>query len=148
MAKPGQPTKYNKELALKICEFVADGYSLLKIGKMEGMPHRASIHNWLLDDTKLIREKTDTQSEIRFFDKYEESVNIRTENMFDELNDISDISDETESPSRSRLRVDTRKWYLSKIMPKKYGEKLDITSDGKGIQGNTITFKDYGADNQ
>lgn len=27
---------------------------------------------------------------------------------------------------RSRLRVDTRKWYLSKLAPKRYGDKLAI----------------------
>ena len=25
------------------------------------------------------------------------------------------------------LRVDTRKWYLSKVLPKKFGDKLDMT---------------------
>jgi outer membrane lipoprotein-sorting protein len=30
-----------------------------------------------------------------------------------------------------RLRVDTRKWLMAKMKPKVYGEKLDLTSDGK-----------------
>jgi hypothetical protein len=34
---------------------------------------------------------------------------------------------------RDRLGVDTRKWLVSKIAPKIYGEKLDLTSDGKGL---------------
>lgn len=51
--------------------------------------------------------------------------------MFDELETIADLPDDKESPMRSRLRVDTRKWYLSKVLPKKFGEKLDLTSDGK-----------------
>ena len=33
--------------------------------------------------------------------------------------------------ARSRLRVDTRKWYASKIAPRLYGDKLDVTTDGK-----------------
>ena len=46
--------------------------------------------------------------------------------------DIFDIADgnedgkEDEDIARSRLRVDTRKWYLSKIKAKKYGERLDL----------------------
>jgi hypothetical protein len=40
---------------------------------------------------------------------------------------------------RSRLRVDTRKWYLSKVMPKKYGEKLDVTSDGRSLAPDPAT---------
>lgn len=31
--------------------------------------------------------------------------------------------------ARSRLRVDTRKWIMSKLAPKKYGEKLEIAGD-------------------
>lgn len=29
---------------------------------------------------------------------------------------------------RSRLRVDSRKWLLSKMLPKVYGDKLDLTA--------------------
>lgn len=47
---------------------------------------------------------------------------------------------------RDRLKVDTRKWYLSKIMPKLYGDKLDVTSGGSKIEPpniNIINFKDW-----
>jgi uncharacterized protein (DUF2147 family) len=75
--------------------------------------------------------------------------------MFDELLEISDDSSQDtlvtklgpmenkEWVNRSKLRVDTRKWYLSKVLPKKFGEKFDVTSDGKAIKGNTIVFKDF-----
>lgn len=36
--------------------------------------------------------------------------------------------------NRSRLRVDSRKWLLSKLNPKKYGEKLDVTSGNEPIK--------------
>lgn len=32
-----------------------------------------------------------------------------------------------------RLALDARKWYLSKLLPKKYGDKLDVTSGGERI---------------
>ncbi len=32
-----------------------------------------------------------------------------------------------------RLRVDTRKWMMSKMKPKKYGDKIDMTTNGKDI---------------
>jgi hypothetical protein len=34
---------------------------------------------------------------------------------------------------RSRLKVDARKWLLSKLLPKKYGDKVDVTSGGEPI---------------
>ena len=36
-----------------------------------------------------------------------------------------------EAVQRSRLRVDARKWLMSKLMPKKYGEKLELGGDLK-----------------
>lgn len=128
--KGGRPTIYTPELAQEICQRVADGESLLSISKDEKMPVRSTIHEWLLTRTE-------------FSDKYNDAVNVRTENMFDELEKIADLPDEQESPMRSRLRVDTRKWYLSKVMPKKYGDKVDLTSDGKAIKGNIITLSSF-----
>jgi hypothetical protein len=34
------------------------------------------------------------------------------------------------SVQHARLRVDTRKWAASKLKPKKYGEKLDVSHSG------------------
>ncbi len=36
-----------------------------------------------------------------------------------------------EYAARSRLRFDARKWYVAKVAPTLYGDKLDITTDGK-----------------
>ena len=129
-----RPTDFTLELADKICKRIADGESLLLICKDDDMPHRSTVHRWLLDSTKK-----------EFCDKYELSVKLRAEKMFEELVDIADdgtndyVTKESENGGeyvvadrehiqRSRLRVDTRKWYLSKVVPKLYGDKLDITS--------------------
>ena len=34
--------------------------------------------------------------------------------------------------ARSRLRVDSRKWVASKLLPKVYGDRLQHTGDGGG----------------
>ncbi len=41
-------TKYSPELALKICEKVAEGATLLDICKGTGMPHRTSFWRWVM----------------------------------------------------------------------------------------------------
>lgn len=145
----GRPSKYTKALGEKICKQLAEGKSLKKIGEASDMPSRITIHSWLFDENKK-----------EFLIKYNTAINVRTENMFDELNDIADdgTNDFIERKSkdgesftvqnpevvaRSRLRVDTRKWYLSKVMPKKYGDKLDLTSKGEKIKTNTIIVKDF-----
>ncbi len=145
----GRPSVYSEELALSICERISNGESLKQICKDPDMPARSTVHLWLLQEDKKA-----------FSDKYELSVNIRAENMFDELTEIADDGTNdymtrtnsdgeeyevvnNEHIQRSRLRTDVRKWYLSKVMPKKYGDKLDMTSDGKAIQGNAIVFANF-----
>lgn len=148
--KTGRPTKFTIDLGTKICKRIAEGESLRHICRDEDMPNRSTVHLWLLD----VEMKA-------FSDQYEIAVNVRAEGMFEEILDIADDGsndietrtdingDEYEVPNhefiqRSRLRVDTRKWFLSKVMPKKFGDKVDVTSGGKAIRGNTIVLADFG----
>ena len=128
-----RPTIFSEELGDLICERIARGESVRKICKDESMPARKTVHLWFLDENKK-----------EFLHKYEIACDIRADELFDELEEIADIPDTTESPMRSRLRVDTRKWYLSKVLPKKFGEKIDVTSGGEKIDNITrIEFMNH-----
>lgn len=148
--KMGRPSKYSDQLADEICNRMAEGESLLKICKDEHMPTRASIHNWLL-----ATDSDGNKTYANFFDKYEIAVALRADHMFDQIEQIADNSEEVvrkgaEKKSSAyaqtqRLRVDSRKWYLSKIMPKKFSDKnVHVTEDEDGnqmpITGNVIQF--------
>lgn len=142
----GRPTSFTQDLADKICEQLALGKSLRTVCKSDDMPCLATIYKWL-------REKAD------FSEQYAKAKEDGTDAIAEEMFDIADDGtndfmtirkgdhsynvENKEVTNRSRLRVDVRKWYLSKIKPKKYGEKMDVTSEGKAIKGNTIIFKDF-----
>jgi hypothetical protein len=82
--------------------------------------------------------------------RYARSKNIQLDNIADEIIDIADDGSNDfmtvvkgdqeyevqnkEWVNRSRLRVDSRKWLLSKLNPKKYGDKLDLTSGGEKLK--------------
>lgn len=56
----------------------------------------------------------------------------------------ADVFD-TDHYQRSRLRVDTRKWYLSKVLTKVYGDKQVIdntSSDGSMTPKGVVVAKD------
>ena len=146
--KGGRPTIFTKKLADKICQRISEGESVRTIVKDEKMPSSSTIFRWLLDEEKK-----------QFREQYERARNIQAELMFEELLDIADDGsndwvlregkDEEEwwqlnqeAISRSRLRVDTRKWYLSKVLPKKFGEKMDVTTDGKPISIQLVNYGD------
>lgn len=126
-----RPTKYSSELASLICERIAMGESLRTVCKADDMPAMSSVFKWL-------REYKE------FSEQYARACEERTEAMAEDIIDISDESSRdfiqtedgrqipnNEAIQRSKLRVDTRKWLMAKMKPKKYGDKLDLTSDGK-----------------
>ena len=79
--------------------------------------------------------------------QYARATELRAEALLDEMFDIVDDSKNdvmemdlgdgivntrtnNEVIQRSRLRYDARKWLISKLNPKKYGDKLDIEQSG------------------
>lgn len=141
-----RPTDYTKELADNICAELADGKSLRSICKTEEYPSKTTVFNWLRTNKE-------------FLDQYEIAKQECADSYADEIIEIADDGTNdymekqigettievvnTEHIQRSRLRVDARKWIASKLKPKKYGDKMDVTSDGKAIKGNTIMFTDF-----
>lgn len=56
----------------------------------------------------------------------EDIVHIADESRHDTVETETGEHADNEWIARSRLRVDTRKWLLSKLLPKQYGEKLAL----------------------
>ena len=109
----GRPTDYNDDLIDDICLRIADGRSVNSICNDADMPSKAIIYRWL-----------DKYPE--FVDKYQRAMKQREEFHFDEMLDIADdVLPETAEVARAKLRIDTRKWVLSRMNPKKYGDKAD-----------------------
>jgi hypothetical protein len=80
-----------------------------------------------------------TKNNEKFSTQYTRAREIGYEAMADELLDISDGETSDSPADRDRLRLDTRKWLLSKCLPKIYGEKgsLEVTGkDGSPIEIN------------
>jgi len=147
--KIGRPTIYSEEIATRICLELAEGKSLRSICINDDMPHRQTVHFWLLDKNKK-----------EFLDQYAIARQIQAECLVDELMDIADdgsndyierlaedgkniIGYQTngEAIARSRLRVDTRKWYIGKVLPRIYGDALKLKGDDKEPLQQTLTHK-------
>ena len=110
--KRGRPSVYSEDIAEQILVGLATGDSLGKVCKDEALPCFRTVFNW-------INTKPD------FLQRYERAKEMGCEAMAEQMNDIAE--DEDRDTQRARLMVDTRKWYLSKIKAKKYGERLDTT---------------------
>ena len=124
----GRPTKYTEKLGKEICSLIAEGKSVRSICSGDDMPVAKTIYNWLLDKDKET-----------FLHQYETARNVQAETMFEELISIADATQG--EVMRDRLRVDTRKWFLSKVLPKKFGDKQILAGPDDGpLQVTVIKY--------
>ena len=131
---PGRPTRYTSKVAADICTRLAEGESLRAICRDDAMPGLRTIMRWLFDG-----------EHEEFWQQYARAREAQAEVRADEIIEIADdaAGDFTtdkdgkeivshENVQRSRLRVDARKWVAAKLLPKRYGDKLQHTGEGGG----------------
>lgn len=129
-----RPSDYTEELALAICERIADGESLRSICLDDAMPAKSSVFKWLREHEA-------------FSDHYARAREAQADSLADEMLDIADDGsndwmerkdrqgksigweENGEAIGRSRLRLDARKWIASKLKPKKYGDRTTLAGD-------------------
>lgn len=122
---------YNKNTAKQICDYIVIGKSVRTISKMEGMPSQDTIFQWL-------------NKYPEFTEQYVRAREAKADYMAEELDEIA--SNETIPVDRAKLMIETKKWQMSRMQPKKYGDKLEV--DNKGEIGLNITVKKYTLDDK
>jgi hypothetical protein len=139
----GRPSLYTPELAAEICRRIGDGESLRQVCRDESMPCTTTVLKWARE----IEE---------FAQQYAKAREALLEHWAEEITEIADdgsndwikrekgegrveIVLDAEHVNRSRLRIDTRKWLLSKLAAKKYGDR--ISAELSGPDGGPIETK-------
>lgn len=123
--KSGRPTKYSREVAERICSEIAT--SIDGVGKLcsrnQEFPAESTIFLWLTKHPE-------------FSEQYEKAREFQCNVMADKILEVAwdnsqDIVEteygskcNSEFISRSRLKVDSLKWLLTKLNAKKYGDKV------------------------
>lgn len=142
-SKLGRPSSYSKALGTNICERLSQGESLRRICGDKDLPGKSSVMRWLSDIPE-------------FRDQYARARELQADYWADEIIEISDDGTndyvekgnrdgstsqavDSEHINRSRLRVDTRKWLMARLAPKKYGDRL--TAEHSGPDGAPIQHR-------
>jgi len=129
MARPEVWTEEKKLNAIElIFDEMANGKSIRAIldnADRKLLPSNKTFLEWLNEDEALSKQ-------------YARAIEIRADYHFEEIikiadnveNDLIKLEDGREVVNhalinRDRLRVDARKWIVSKMNPKKYGEKIE-----------------------
>ena len=113
--------------------------SLKEICAQNGMPSMPTVIRWLADPRL-----------VDFREMYYFARRVAAELFVDEIFEIADDTSrdwkptydkkgeqngwtpDNEAIQRSRVRIDTRKWYASKMVPRIYGDKVDVGLDVTG----------------
>jgi hypothetical protein len=142
----GRPSDYSLDMALAICERIADGESLRAICKDDDMPARSTVFRWL-------------SLEEGFSDLYARAKEESAELFAEEIVEIADeregkaiMADGQEvavvfdgnAVARNRLRVDARKWVAAKLKPRKYGDKIQQEVTGADGAPLTVVVRKFG----
>jgi hypothetical protein len=124
--KIGRPSLFTQELADSICTRLAEGESLRAILRDDGMPAMSVVFRWLSQN-------------LSFQEQYTRAREAQADHEFDGLCSMADEPPEKKQDGtvdngwvqHQKLRIDTRKWAISKLAPKKYGDKLTTELTGK-----------------
>jgi hypothetical protein len=130
----GRPSEYTQEIADELCSYLSAGESLRTACSRESMPCTTTFFRWL---------RKYPEFEKQYARAKEESTDAMAEEVLDIADDgTNDWMERSERRGggyevngehiqRSRVRIDTRKWLMAKMKPKKYGDKIEHEHSGK-----------------
>lgn len=113
---------YAPDIFDQMLDRIANGESVRQICASEGMPSLDTFYRWLREDAE--KAERYARAKEQQADYYaEEIIEICDDASNDWMERDGKQMLDAEHVARSRLRIDTRKWLMGKLKPKKYGDK-------------------------
>lgn len=158
-APKGRPTTYTEDNEQKVLIHLATGGSMNQLKEMEGYPYPSTVYEWIFKHEDF-REKYIAARAIGMFAWAEDCIDIADDGSNDYMEKLNRDGEQIgwqvngEYVQRSRLRVNTRQWYMERINAKVFGDKKQIdhgvTEEGalgallQSVSGNTLKPKPQG----
>lgn len=122
---------YTDELATEICDKLASGHSLRSICKEELMPSQYAVFDWIHKNEAFAKQYAHARQ--TWADaEFENMMHIADTPQEGQKTKITEDGVETvigDMIEHRRLQVDTRKWALARMSPKKYGDSTTLKGD-------------------
>jgi hypothetical protein len=94
---------------------IQTGRSLRQVCKDEGMPHFTTVLRWVASDAD-------------FAIKYTRARVAQADTLFDRMEEVEEaVSAGTMDSHAARVVLDSMRWRASKLAPKVYGDRLDVS---------------------
>jgi hypothetical protein len=130
--RPDTGPVYTRVLDEEICDRLATGEALRSICRDGHMPSEMAVRKWV-------------EARPDFGSRYTRAREIGLHSIAEEILEISDepILFEGEPNNalvqHARLKSENRRWYLAKLMPKQYGDK--VTTEITGEDGGALVTR-------
>jgi hypothetical protein len=108
-------TNYTREISDTICARMSEGKSLRAISQDPGMPSEGTVRGWAVRDVD------------GFGERYRAARQMLMEYWADQIVDIAD--DGELDPRDRQIRTAVRQWLMSKLAPRRCGDKVQIGGD-------------------
>ena len=94
------------------------GKSLRAVCAAPDMPTEGAVRSWAVENHE------------GFGDRMERARVVGCHVMADEILEIADAAHDSDSAAAARVKTENRRWLLSKLLPKTYGDRLDVNHSG------------------
>jgi hypothetical protein len=137
----GRVNVYSKQIIDEICKAISTSSKSTKTicDSDIRFPDYFTFYHWLGNADKkydYARQQYARAKDAQADFIVEEIMEISDDGSKDTIKTPFGTIENKEVTNRSRLRVDSRKWVAAHLKPKKYGDKLDLTTGGAEIVVN------------
>jgi hypothetical protein len=131
--KTAKPERDKAAICQAVLQGMRDGLSAFKACQAAGVP-QSTFNRWVDADAKLAEDYAHAREDL-----IERIANEVMELADSDVPVIGEGKKDWQAIQKHKLQVDTRKWLLSKLAPKKYGDRLELAGDKENpLQVQTI----------
>ena len=134
--KPDKATKPERDkdaICQAVLQGMRNGLSAFKSCQEAGVP-QSTFNRWVDADAKLAEDYAHAREDL-----IERIANEVMELADSDVPGTGDGKRDWQAIQQRKLQVDSRKWLLSKLAPKKYGDRLELAGDKENpLQVQTI----------
>ncbi len=125
---------YDEETGIAICTRIIEGETIKEICKDRDLPSERTVYRWLAAERtfwQLYARAREAQMD-RWSDEIVEIADDATNDYIERIGKDGEVERvlDPEAVQRSKLRIDTRKWLMSKLAAKRYGDTIDVNVSG------------------
>lgn len=139
-ARRGRKSRYTRPLGKAIAKMMVMGLTINRIGQRPLMPPASTIWTWVGTPNHPFLEHYARARESYYLRMADDIVEIADDSSKDSLVDITPGEDgkppkvkiglDREHIERTKLRIETRKWLLAKVLPKLFGDQAEQGDGG------------------